>query len=59
MTSDNDYHWYRKDSNGYWSHKPGVTPVVNTDASGNLIKNIYNANYGMYKGGILVWIRKK
>ncbi|CAF1377537.1 unnamed protein product, partial [Didymodactylos carnosus] len=20
---DNDFHWVRKDSNGYWSHKPG------------------------------------
>lgn len=35
----NDYHWWRQDNNQYWSHKPGSTNVVNTDASGNLIKN--------------------
>ena len=35
----NDYHWWRQDSNQYWSHKPGSTDVVNVDASGNLIKN--------------------
>jgi RHS repeat-associated protein len=22
-----DYHWYRYDGNGYWSHKPGLGPV--------------------------------
>ncbi len=21
-------HWYRQDSDGYWSHKPGDTPVI-------------------------------
>ena len=35
----NDYHWWRQDNNQYWSHKPGSTNVINTDASGNLIKN--------------------
>ena len=32
-----DFHWYRQDKNGAWSHKPGGTPAVNTDASGNAI----------------------
>ena len=32
-----DYHWYRQDSNGWWSHKPGSSPVTNRDASGKLI----------------------
>lgn len=32
-----DYHWYRQDSDGYWSHKPGTTAVKRTDNSGNLI----------------------
>lgn len=36
---DNDYHFYRQDSNRYWSHKPGTTEVINIDASGKLIKN--------------------
>jgi len=30
---DKDYHFYRQDSNGYWSHKPGATSVVRRDAS--------------------------
>jgi len=36
---DNDYHFYRQDSNGLWSHKPGGMPVTNRDASGKLIYN--------------------
>ena len=23
-----DYHWYRQDSDGTWSHKPGSTKVI-------------------------------
>ena len=34
-----DYHWYRRDSNGMWSHKPGSTPARNTDNSGLLISS--------------------
>ena len=30
---DQDYHFYRQDSNGYWSHKPGATDVIRIDAS--------------------------
>ena len=45
--SDTDYHFYRQDDNGYWSHKPGRQDVVNTDASNKKIKNplIANRNY--------------
>lgn len=44
---DTDYHFYRQDKNGYWSHKPGRTEVINTDASGKKIKNpaLANRNY--------------
>jgi len=31
---DTNFHWIRKDANGYWSHKPGGTPVRNTDNRG-------------------------
>ena len=34
-----DYHFYRQDSNGNWSHKPGSTDVTNLDAKGRLITN--------------------
>jgi hypothetical protein len=29
-----DHHWYRKDSDGAWSHKRGQTPSTRQDASG-------------------------
>ncbi|WP_407435357.1 hypothetical protein [Treponema sp.] len=34
---NDDYHWYRQNEDGTWSHKPGSTPVKNTDDEGNLI----------------------
>ncbi|MBO4413542.1 MAG: RICIN domain-containing protein [Clostridia bacterium] len=32
-----DYHWYRQDADGFWSHKPGQTAVTRFDSDGNLI----------------------
>lgn len=53
-----DYHWYEQNSNGYWSHKPGLSAVTNLDASGNKITNpktcdrsyvhVYTNNSGTY-----------
>jgi RHS repeat-associated protein len=40
-----DYHWYRQDSNGDWSQKPGSTPVNNVDASGNRITDPSTADH--------------
>lgn len=34
-----DYHWYRQDDNGRWSHKPGRALARNVDSSDNLITN--------------------
>ena len=55
-----DYHWYRQDNDGHWSHKPGNDSVTNVDASGNLIANpetadrdysgSYGINYTMFVG---------
>ena len=47
---DTDYHFYRHDSNGYWSHKPGRSKAVDIDAKNNKIKNPIKAdrNYGIY-----------
>ena len=39
IDSKRDYHFYRQDSNGLWSHKPGSTDVTNLDAAGKLIYN--------------------
>ncbi|MFT6387948.1 MAG: hypothetical protein ACJAUP_001320 [Cellvibrionaceae bacterium] len=60
-----DYHWYRQDDTGYWSHKPGPNDVRNKDGDGNLsdnlITNPINANrkhgYTNYdKGGCFLWV---
>jgi hypothetical protein len=39
-TSDNpDYHFYRLDKNGTWSHKPGSTDVIMQNFDGKMIIN--------------------
>lgn len=43
-----DFHWYRKDRNGWWSHKPGSTPVTNHDNSGHWISDPRHADRGPY-----------
>lgn len=43
-----DYHWFRKGRNGYWSHKPGSTPVTNLDNSGVTIPDPRTADRGPY-----------
>lgn len=53
-----DYHWYRLDSNGTWSHKPGGGAARNTDESGNIITDPRTANragYINFCGFFLVW----
>lgn len=34
---EDDYHWYRRDNDGTWSHKPGSTPATNLDGCGKVI----------------------
>lgn len=41
---DQDYHFYREDKTGRWSHKPGRTDVIDIDASGKKIDNPATAN---------------
>lgn len=43
-----DYHWYRKDRDGKWSHKMGWTEATNLDNSGNVITNPETCNRGSY-----------
>lgn len=45
---DNDFHWYRQDSVGCWSHKPGETAVRNVDNSGNPITDPLTCDRGPY-----------
>lgn len=44
-----DYHWYRLDSDGKWSHKPGPTRVVKYDNVARDITDPRNANIGNYQ----------
>jgi len=41
---ERDYHFWRQDSNGNWSHKPGLTQVTNVDASKNCITDPSTSN---------------
>jgi hypothetical protein len=34
-----DYHWYRKQKEGFWGHKPGGTAARNTDNNGVVVSN--------------------
>lgn len=43
-----DFHWYRQDSVGCWSHKPGSTEVRNVDNSGNPIIDPQFCDRGPY-----------
>ena len=43
-----DFHWYRKNSEGFWSHKPGGTAVRNFDNSNLVITDPATCNRGPY-----------
>ena len=34
-----DYHWYRKQKEGFWGHKPGGTAAKNVDNNGQIVWN--------------------
>jgi hypothetical protein len=54
-----DYHWYRQDKNGCWSHKPGQTAVRNVDNSGKQIADPKTCNRGPYTQFCTYMITKK
>lgn len=37
VSPNEDYHWYRQDADGLYSHKPGATPVRRTNSAGRRI----------------------
>lgn len=43
-----DYHWYRQDQDGCWSHKAGETEATNLDDAGNQITDPQTADRGDY-----------
>ena len=44
-----DFHWYRLDQGGLWSHKPGQTRVTQGDKVGNNIVDPRTAANGNYQ----------
>lgn len=53
-----DYHWWKKNDDGGWSHKPGNTPIICLDFVDNRImdprlcnRGKYNAFLGYYEVG--------
>ena len=44
-----DYHFYRQNKNGTWSHKSGAYDVKKVDASGDIIYNPETCDRGRYK----------
>lgn len=54
---DHDFHWYRKDENGLWSHKDGWGSVKYSDENGNPIsdpRKAVNNSYTIFGGFFLV-----
>jgi hypothetical protein len=43
-----DYHWYRKQREGFWGHKPGGTAARNVDNNGAIVWNPETAARGPY-----------
>lgn len=55
VDKNRDYHWYRQDNNGMWSHKPGTRAVTDVDAFGAKIYNpeLAGRNYpSEYEGDV-------
>ena len=43
-----DFHFYRRDADGTWSHKPGRTPATTLDNAGRAITDPRTADRGLY-----------
>lgn len=45
---DADYHWYRQNANGTWSHKKGQKDILHKDEDDKIIYNPKECNRGEY-----------
>ena len=50
IAPNEDYHWYRLDDTGRWSHKMGPWPASDRDGSGNQINNPETADRRVFNG---------
>lgn len=55
-TGDWDFHVWRQDSDGYWSHKPGGTPIKRFDNSCQPITDPSTADRGGYSEYVGTWL---
>ncbi len=44
-----DFHWYRLEKAGIWTHKMGKRAPSDLDRSGKVITDLMNADHGQYK----------
>ena len=54
-----DYHWYRQNNDGTWSHKIGSQKVSNKDKNGEIITNPEKCNRGYYNKFIGYFLIRK
>lgn len=47
-SENGDYHWYRQNSDGTWSHKKGMGSIESHDEDGHVIHNPKKCNRGKY-----------
>jgi len=57
--ADDDYHWYRQNDDGTWSHKVGPYGVTNKDRSRKVIHNPKECNRGKYTTFVGFYLIKK
>lgn len=44
-----DFHWFRLEDNGIWTHKMGNNLPIDTDVRGNVITDLLKADLAQYK----------
>lgn len=54
-----DFHFYVKDKNGFWSHKPGVTNPTIFDNMGNTIRDPLTCDRGYYENFVGYYVIKE
>jgi len=57
--ANDDYHWYRQNKDGTWSHKLGTNKVKYKDEDDKIIRNPEQCNRGKYKNFVGFYLIKK
>jgi len=54
VSPGHDYHWFRLDNNGWWSHKPGQAPATDKDRGRKISDPRYSKTYPQFCGYFFV-----